>query len=151
MKLQWWSVILKIKPQHFKRTKCTFGRYVQNQIFTQLHGTSRSFLPALSIEATAASTAVLCVLDGLQWTSCGCGAAVSSAPIRAQHWPTQHPAQYWAVAMWAADECKQKREQRMFGRARGRLTGTWWSAEIVQDSEHKPKSWFYSTTFSLNW
>lgn len=116
---------------------------VQNQVFTHcfcyfdVDATGRSSLPGLSTGATAAFTALLCVLDGLQWTSCGCGAAVSSAPIRAQHWPTQRPAQYWAVAMWAADECKQEGKQRMFGRERGRLAGTWWSAEIVQASENK--------------
>lgn len=102
--------------------------------------TGRSCLE-LSMEATAAFTALLCVLDLLQWTSCGCGAAVSSAPIRSQHWPTQRPAQCWVVAMRAADECKQEGKQRMFGR-------TWWSAQIVRDSENKPTSFFYSDILS---
>lgn len=98
--------------------------------------------PGLSMEATAAFTALLCVLDGLQWTSCGCGAAVSSAPIRSQHWPTQRPARCWAVAMRARDGCKQEGKQRMFGR-------TWWSAEIARASENKPTSSFYSKTFFI--
>lgn len=96
-------------------------KYVWNQIFTLC-----SFLSCCCCNAprwqvislrTPQQLSQRCFVrwTGLQWTSCGCGAAVSSAPIRAQHWPTQRPAQCWAVAMWAADECKQEGKQRVFG------------------------------------
>lgn len=103
---------------------------------------SSSFLPGLFAEATAAFTARLCVAAGrvtmdFLW--------LRSRRLTLHQWDLstdqhQRPAQCWAVAMWAVDECKQEEK-----------TGNVWTDPMV--CRDNPGLWkqpfFYSKTFSL--